>query len=93
MEPEEYGYEKVGEKGQLIKYEKEGRNGRMVLYHTPEGAVRVNEGARTPNVVETSPGFFWRDSIHTGELRESERAESVEQAHVRAQNRIETLLE
>jgi hypothetical protein len=92
MEPTEHGYEKVAEKGPLTKYVKDGRNGRIVLYHTPERAVRVNEGARTPNVVETSPDFFWRDSIHSGKLIDNQRAETPEQAHEVAQERIEELL-
>lgn len=93
MEPSDYGYEKVTEKGPITKYEKEGRDGRLVLYHTPERAVRVNEGARTPNVVEADPNFFWRDDIRSGNLLESERAESPERAHEMAQERIEELLE
>lgn len=90
-DPQERGYEKVGEQGPLTKYVKGEGDARMVLYHTPEGAVRVNESARTPNVVHTSPDFFW-NGIKNGLLHENERAESVEQAHELAQEKIETLI-
>jgi hypothetical protein len=63
----------------------------MVAYHTPEGTVRVNEDARTPNVAHASPDFFWTP-IKQGLLHENERVESVEEAHELAQEKIEELL-
>lgn len=91
MEPEERGYEKAGANGPLTKYVKGAGNARMVAYHTPEGTVRVNEGARTPNVVHASPDFFWTP-IKQGSLYDNERVESVEEAHKLAQEKIETLI-
>jgi len=91
MEPEERGYEKVGENGPLTKYVKEAEDSRIVAYYTPEGTVRVNEGARTPNVVHGSPDFFW-SPIKQGSLHANERAESIEEAHELAQEKIETLI-
>ena len=91
MEPEDYGYEKVASKGPLTKYEKPGRNGRIVVYHTPKRTLRVNEDPRKPNVVETSPEFFWT-AIREGSLFENTRVESAEAAHELAQERVESLL-
>jgi hypothetical protein len=90
-EPQERGYEKVGENGPLTKYVKKAEDSRMVAYHTPEGTVRVNEGARTPNVAHGSPDFFWTP-IKQGLLHENERVETVEEAHELAQEKIETLI-
>lgn len=90
-DPQEHNYEKVGEQGPLTKYVKGEGDARMVLYHTSEGTVRVNEDARTPNVVHTSPDFFW-NGIKNGLLYENERVETVEQAHEKAQEKIETLI-
>lgn len=90
-DPQERGYEKVGENGPLTKYVREVGDARMVAYHTPEGTVRVNESARTPNVAHGSPDFFWTN-IDEGLLHENERAETVEEAHELAQEKIETLI-
>lgn len=90
-DPQERGYEKVGEQGPLTKYVKGEGDARMVLYHTPEGTVRVNEGARTPNVVHTSPEFFW-NGIKSGLLHDNYRVDTVEEAHKEAQEKIETLI-
>jgi hypothetical protein len=92
MEPEDRGYEAVASKGPLTKYVAETDDGRKVVYHTPERSVRVNETTRTPNVVEASPEFFWRETISDGLLHRNDRTESVEEAHQMAQARIESLL-
>jgi len=91
MEPQDRGYEKSGEKGPLTKYVKETEDGRSVIYHTPEGAVRVNENPRMLTVAHSSPAFFW-SGIQEGLLHENERVESVEEAHALAQETVETLM-
>jgi len=91
--PADYGYEEVSEKGPLTRYEKETDAGRYIVYQTPERAVRVNEAARTPNVVEASQSFFWREHIRSGSLYRNERVETVEKAHELAQELIEECLQ
>jgi len=89
--PSEHGYEKVGEKNGVAKYVKEVNGSRKVLYRTDEGAVRVNEAARVPNIVHASPDFFFSETLE-GLLFENERADTVDQAHAMAQEKIASLI-